>query len=75
MKVSELFENDTNEPAWYIVRVKDDAICAGPFDSRREASSKTEQYAWYRKDPGAYSIEHGVIDPDFDGGFDKFKDV
>jgi hypothetical protein len=74
MKVSELFENK-NEPTWYIVRVKDDAICAGPFSSRREASSKTDQYAWYRKDPSAYSIEHGEMDEDFDGGYDKFKDV
>lgn len=80
MKLHELHEglfnskdDDMTVKSWYIVRDADDAIAGGPYDSKKEAVADSKYKQWYVKSPNEYYIEFGLIDPTFDGGYDKFK--
>jgi hypothetical protein len=79
MNLQELHESadddfdPTDTPKWYIVRKKDDAVSAGPYDSQRAAVADTKRLQWY--DASKYDIAEGVVDGDFEGGYDKFKDL
>lgn len=79
MNLKELHESADDEvdltdvPKWYIVRKSDDAISAGPYDSRKEAVVDSKYKQWY--DAAKYDVAEGIMDPDFDGGYDKFKDL
>jgi hypothetical protein len=60
-----------NAPSWYVVRVKDDAIAAGPFD-KRPGDATLRSYQWYKQNE--YTVEFGTIDETNDD-FDKFKEA
>ncbi len=64
---------DDNTPAWYIVRVKDDAISSGPYDSRRQANSDTSRLRWWNATD--YDICYGKIDDEKSDKFDVFMDM
>lgn len=73
--VTKVRPGDNNTPAWYIVRVKDDAISSGPYDTKREAQSDSSRMQWYNSRD--YDFCYGVIDdnaPTTDK-FDTFKEV
>jgi len=63
---------DEMEYAWYIVRVKDDAVGAGPFSTLPQARSASERYQWYNEND--YSIDFGACDDD-NNFHDAPKDV
>jgi hypothetical protein len=63
----------TDTPKWYIVRKSDDAVSGGPYDSQKAALADRGRLKWY--DASKYDIAEGVIDGDFEGGYDKFKDL
>lgn len=63
---------DSNTPAWYVVRITDDAISAGPF-AGRPSDSKLATFNWYNKND--YVVEFGTMDLEHDGSYDKFKDM
>ena len=59
---------DAMEYAWYIVRVKDDKIGAGPYDTRMQAHNATERFQWYNGSD--YDVSFGSVDDD-----DNFRDA
>lgn len=64
---------DDNKAAWYVVRLKDDAISAGPFDTK-PGDSQLKQYQWYIAKPNDYDVAFGIVD-EAHTAFDKFKEV
>jgi hypothetical protein len=50
------------EPMYYIVRIKDDAVSAGPFETRAKARQNTQFYRWYN--PREYDVCYGTVNDD-----------
>jgi hypothetical protein len=67
MKLAELLAESEDKPQWYIVRLKDDAISAGPFDTK-PSDMQVMTYQWYNN--REYSVEFGISDEN-----DTFKEV
>lgn len=59
---------DDNKAAWYVVRLKDDAISAGPFD-KKPGDSVLNQHEWYRSNRHDYDVVFGIVNDD-----DKFQE-
>lgn len=49
-------------PKFYIVRLRDDAVASGPFETRSQAKDSTYRYQWYK--PSEYDICYGTVDDD-----------
>lgn len=48
------------EPQFYIVRLRDDAVASGPFETRSDARNSTYRYQWFNTRD--YDVCYGTVD-------------